>query len=187
MDIDGLVFRFIRLPSDEEILIRASVLSEERRTIKSESYRLSPDTLVAQARDRKIIPHINALRRLSEFLSEDPAKTYGGSFRYWGNGRMLCGVNVASNWHAPEGNLDVWVSHGNLAQVAGVSEEAIVEELKSRLEYVKEYETSHQMIFRILSESAAESFVGIFREWVGGGERRDGDDAVPAALQADRS
>jgi hypothetical protein len=170
MDIDGLVFRFIRLPSGEEIIVRASVLSEERRTVKSETYRVSPDRLVAQARDRKIIPHLNLLRGLSDFLAEDPVRTYGGSFRYWGNGRMLCGVNVAANWDAPHGSLDVWVSHGNLAQVAGLPEESLVEQLTSQFELVKMYEGSHQAILRIKSEANAEAFVNLVRRWVEGVE-----------------
>lgn len=178
MDIDGLVFRYIRLPSGEQVLVRASVVSEERRIIAGESYSVPVETLVAQARDRKIVPHLNVLRTLGEFLWEDPVRTYGGSFRYWGGqGRMLCGVNVVANWGAPEGAVDVWVSHGNLAQASGTPEEALIKELRSGFEFVKQYEGSHQMILRLRTEGDAKKLVNLLRGWLEGSQQGTGETA----------
>jgi hypothetical protein len=177
MDIDGLVFRYIRLPSDEQILVRASVVSEERRIVAGESYSVSPEVLMSQARDRKIVPHVNVLRTLAGFLSEDPVRTYGGSFRYWGGqGRLLCGVNVVANWGAPDGSVDVWISHGNLAQASGVPEESLTEKLRSEFEFVRQYEGAHQMILRIKSEEEAAKMVDLLRAWLEGPQETPGGD-----------
>jgi hypothetical protein len=167
MDIDGLVFRYVRLPDGQQILIRTSVVSEAGRTIASESYQVSADSLMQLGLERKSIPTLNTLRHLSDFLWEEAVRTYGGSFRYWG-GRMLCGVNVAGNWGAPLGTTDVWVSHGSWAQMTGLPEESLMNELKSRFEFVKQYEGSHQMIVRVKSEEKAEELVSLLRGWFQG-------------------
>ncbi|MEX2158447.1 MAG: endonuclease NucS domain-containing protein [Dehalococcoidia bacterium] len=169
MSIDGLIFRHVQLPSGEQILIRTSVVSEEviAGTRTGETYSVPVETLVAQARDRGAISQLNVLRRLSDFLSEDPTRSYGGSFRYWGNGRMLCGVNAVANWGAPQGTIDVWVSHGSWAQTTGLAEETLVEELRSNFEFVKQYDGAHQMILRIKSKEEAERFVELLQRWFG--------------------
>lgn len=186
MDINGLVFRFIRVGNDERLLLRASVLSEDRPPSrgKRERVRVTSETLLARARDRNIIPLVNILRRLKRFLNEYPRPTYRGSFRYFRDGRMLCGVNVAAYWNAPQGSLDVWVSHDNLAQAAGVPEEVMVRDLESQFEVVQRYEGQHQVFLRIDSDTKAEAFVRMLQTWIGvadpdapaGGEP-SGDDA----------
>jgi hypothetical protein len=169
LDIDGLVFRFVRLSNGSEVLVRTSVVSEEQRISRSEPYRVPEETLLALARERRIVPMLAILRRIGEFLWEGPARTYGGSFRYWRD-RMLCGVNVASYWGAPEGSIDVWVSHGWWAQITGLPEDSFVGPLRDGFEFVKQYEGSHQMILRISSEDQALKFVALLRSWAEGGQ-----------------
>ncbi|MCH8009961.1 MAG: DUF91 domain-containing protein [Chloroflexi bacterium] len=178
MDIDGLVFRYIKLSSGAEVLIRSSVVSEEQRiSTQGDTYRVSVDSLLSLALDRRAAPIVAILRHLGEFLGEDPTRTYGGSFRYWQE-RMLCGVNVASNWGAPQGAIDVWVSYGKWAQMTGLPEESFIAALKADFEYVQEYEGARQMMFRIGSEENATQFVELLRGWT------KGSSAEPAEVES---
>jgi len=171
LDIDGLVFRYIRLTNGDRILTRISVVSEEDTSDRGPQP--SAETLLAMARDRNVNSQLTPLRRLGEFLVERPRKTYGGSFRYWGHGRMLCGVNVATFWGAPPAAIDVWVSHGHWAQVTGFPEDTLMQELRSTFQFVRQYEGAHQMILRIRTGEEAERFVDLLRRWFVG-ERSDG-------------
>jgi hypothetical protein len=164
LDINGLVFRYVRLPSGEQILVRTSVVSEKRPV--SESYGV--ETLIAQAGERGVTDLLRTLRKLGEFLGEEAARTYGGSFRYWDQGRMLCGVNVVPYWGAAQGTIDVWVSYGSWAQIRGLSDDELVNALRSEFQLVKHYEGAHQMILRIRSIEKADQFVGLLRQWYGG-------------------
>jgi hypothetical protein len=166
MRIDGLVFRHIKLPSGEELVIRTTVVAEEPVTPTSESDEL---ILIEQVRQRGALPILQELRKLNQFLVEEAnPRTYGGSLRYWAwdpSWRMLCGVNAASNWGAPTGTIDVWVSHGHWAQVTGLEEAKLTASLRSDFEFVKQYERSHQMILRIKSLEEALKFVNLLRSW----------------------
>ncbi len=58
---------------------------------------------MARAAARHVTSEVEALRELAkndEELSEEPASSYGGSFRYWrkntdGKAKMILGVNVS--------------------------------------------------------------------------------------------
>lgn len=81
---------------------------------------------------------------------------------------MLCGVNVAANWQAPPGNLDVWVSHGTWSQVTGIAEGEIVVSLGNAFETIRRYEGAHQTVLRIKSVDQAREFVEMLRLWFSG-------------------
>lgn len=166
MDIDGLVFRYIRLSDGAEVLVRSSVVSEEQRiSAGGESYRVPVESLTSLALDRRVAPVLAILRQLGDFLGEDPARTYGGSFRYWQD-RMLCGVNVAAYWGAPEGSIDVWFSYGAWAQMTGLTEDSFLEVLRPKFEEVRDYEGAQQIVLRVKSEEQAEDFVSVLQKWV---------------------
>jgi hypothetical protein len=182
MDIDGLVFRYMRFASGEELLVRASVVPEETRLASQDSGRISVDSLIELAKRRQSLPVLSELRALREFLSEHAEKTYGGSFRYRLDGRIICGVNVGSAWAAPEAAVDVWVSHGALAQATSLPEEALVSELEQRSEVLLRYPGSHQIILRVRSLDSARELVSLFRTWlVQPAQATDGVGLLPKA------
>ncbi len=169
VDINGLTFRFIKLPStssDKELLVRASVLSEDRDTPRRTDKRMNPDQLITMAQERNVLPLVARLRELANVLQEQPRKTYGGSFRYFQNGRMVCGVNVAGRWNAPHGSLDVWFVRANMGQAAGMTQESLVEQLGSQFDFVPEFNSVYQAAIRLNSEPEADSCVSLIRRWL---------------------
>ena len=178
MDINGLTFRYIKLPSGERLLLRASVLSEDRNTQIRSGGQPSPENLIAMAKERSVLPQVIELRKLVEVLSEQPRKTYGGSFRYRQDGRVVCGVNVASYWGAPPGAIDVWLSQERWAEISGTSVDEITSILKSHFEFVQEIPGMEQTIFRTGSEESATQFVELLRGWT------KGSSAEPAEVES---
>lgn len=172
MDIDGLLFRYIRI-ANEEILIRTTVVPEESKVRARESSRVSPETLIATAAQHETTALLSILRRLSEFLTETAAPSYGGSFSYWGFGQMLCGLNVSAAWSAPMGTIDAWISHGSWAEATGLAEESLMDSLRSNFEFVRQWGKLRQMVIRIKSEEEARRFIELLRHWFEGTTSKD--------------
>ncbi len=182
MEIDGLLFRYLKLPGSH-ILIRTSVIPEERPVGRSDRDRMTPDALVRMASERGASSILASLRKLREFLTETPGKAYDGSFRYWAPGRMLCGVNAAGYWEPKPGALDVWVTYSHWAQAYGLDESAVLDHLKS-FTVVKQYVGSHQLVLRIASEEDAQRFVALLRGWAeANSSRADGAASGPASFE----
>jgi hypothetical protein len=181
MDIDGLLFRYIKLASGEEMLIRTSVISEERRSSRAEHAKPTPDALVRMARERGAEQILQVLRKLGDFLQEIPERTYDGSFRYWAPGRMLCGVNAATYWNAPNGSIDVWVSYGHWAQAYGLDESSVVERLQT-FPVVKQYAGNHQIVVRISTHDQAVDLVSVLRAWTESSPTADQKDETPISV-----
>jgi len=169
MDINGIVLRHVTLSTGERLLTRVAVATETGGTSDRAPYWVSPEELIRFAKERKVLPIVQVLRTLGEFLSENPTRTFGGSFRYWAFSRMLCGVNVTGNWDVPSGSVGVWVSYRSWAEITDRDEKkGILAPLtKAGFEQVRDYERSHRMVYRIGSVKQAEEFVGVLREWFG--------------------
>lgn len=165
MDINGLLVRYLKLPSGEQVLVKTTVVSEELVTKRADRGRTSAEALLRMADARGAGSLVAVLRRCADFLTEAPARSYGGSFRYWGAGRMLVGVNAASYWRAPNGTIDVWVAHGHLAQNFGLNAAEVVNQLGT-FEEVKRYDGTHQIVLRTRSDADAIRLVELVRGWV---------------------
>lgn len=126
---------------------------------------------MARAAARHVTSEVEALRELAkndEELSEEPASSYGGSFRYWrkntdGKAKMILGVNVSGERRdTPQGQLDIWVPANSLAQVLGIPEQQ-AKDLLRKLP-VLDMKTS-DCIIRLQNHQAAQLVAKSFREW----------------------
>lgn len=177
MDIDGVVLRLVTLSSGGRLLTRISVSPEAGPVSDRTPYSVPEAELLRLAEANGASPLVQRLREVGMFLGEQPTRTFGGSFRYWGFGKMLCGVNVAKNWNAPAGSLDVWVSYGSWAEATGRDPETeILAALDSAgLQRIRHYSGSRRMVFRVNTTEQAMLFVHLIKAWF------EGDEAPPLA------
>lgn len=168
MDINALLFRYLRLESGERLLIRTSIVSDDRQAAAEAKHaKFTADALLETARKRGTIEIVQALRRLSEVLKELPSKTYAGSFRYWAPQGMLVGINASGKWNPPLGAIDVWVTPGHWIEASGIAEEDLRSGLAS-FEIVSEITGTSglkQIILRIKSVAEADGLVRVLRKW----------------------
>jgi hypothetical protein len=135
LQINAVFFRYVKV-AGEELLIRSLLVPEALAERSSRRSVRGPSELLEMARNRGAEDWVEILRTLSsasgqlemgkEYVSEQPAPTYGGSFRYWrndlgGKGRMVFGVSLGGHWGAKGPEVDVWVRPREIAQVTGVS------------------------------------------------------------------
>ncbi len=182
MDINGIVLRYARLASGAELLARTAVSIESvpigtarppDPSLRSEA------TLMQMAADHGSTVVVQRLRGLSDFLLENPTRTYEGSFRYWDDGRMLCGVNVAGKWTPESGTADTWVNYGTWAQRLGVEPSEVLERLDADFTRVNHFDRAQTAMYLIDSVGASEKFVEIIRSWIETGAL-DGDAGASA-------
>ena len=101
---------------------------------------------------------------------EEPAASYGGSFRYWFKGKMIVGVNVSGGRRrSPPGELDIWTAPTKLAELVSVPENQIRKELKNGFQSTDS--GTSECIVRLNSEEAAQRLVSLFRSWLNSVDR----------------
>jgi len=138
---------------------------ENRRDVKRQAAPTA-EALRGRAEERGASDLVDICRQLNRPpVTEEPAATYGGSFRYWFNGKMIVGVNVSGQRRqAPDGTLDVWTFVPKLAELFGIDAEAI------RTTLAQEFETvlngPAEFILRLRSSNDAERLVGLIHKWV---------------------
>jgi hypothetical protein len=109
---------------------------------------------------------VEACRKMSEIVDEEqPASTYGGSFRYWLKRKMIFGINVAGGRRDPDvGQLDVWIPVPSLAMVTNVPENDIRQVL------IKEFNAAvsgkTDCIVGLTSLEETQALVSRVRGWV---------------------
>lgn len=134
VQINAVFFKYIKV-GGKELLIRSLLVPEALAELPSRRRR-APSELLEIAKRRGAESIVEILRSLSsasgaitetdEYVSEQPARTYGGAFRYWrkdlgGAYKMVFGVNVTDQWGAHTSEVDVWIRPHEVAQVTGLS------------------------------------------------------------------
>lgn len=166
-----LLFKYARLTSGEEILVRTVLLPEATRKPVGGGGQPTADDLMGAARTRNIEELVDICRRVRENWEEQARNTFGGSFRYWaarsgGGSRMVFGVNVSGKLNnAPAGKLDVWVRPPALSEVTGVSEDTIRTELQGKYSAASGGGQDYSYMIRLTAQDEAERLVAQLREW----------------------
>jgi Endonuclease NucS len=149
------------------------LLDQEEVTQRSEAKdgpRMTVDLLLEMAANRQVTKLVGACRDLGQQADEEPAASYGGSFRYWFRGKMIVGVNVSGGRRrSPPGELDIWTAPSKLAELVSVPEKQIRDELKNGFQ-ATDAGTS-ECVVRLNSEEAAQRLVALFRSWLNSVDR----------------
>lgn len=169
MEFNVFLFQYAKLRDGREILARTVLLPES--TLRSTGGKKQPtlDDLLALAKDRNISDLVEACRTVGSMWGEQPAYTYGGSFRYWaqredGGFRMVFGVNVSGGLaKTPAGKLDVWVRPPVLGEVTGIEEARVRSELKANYSVVAAGQDA--CAIRLSTQDEAERLVNQLKEW----------------------
>ncbi len=164
--INAVFFNYCELSDNKQILVRSLLVPESVQSPRPPRD-LSEADLVEMAKERKTSDLVGICRQMREFW-EERKNYYGtakGSFRYMTGGRIVYGINVSGGLADDPplpGELDVWVNPDKLAQVSGVPEENINENLSRDFQPF----TAGRMKFviRLRSVKEAESLVGRLRE-----------------------
>jgi hypothetical protein len=162
--INAVFFRYAKVFQGSEILVRTVLVPETERfrNPRSEMTR----ELLTKANDTRTAKLVDACRKMSSITEEIAAETYDGSFRYWLNGKMVFGVNVAGGRRkAPQGELDVWIPVTTLAKFSTVSEQELRSVLKSDFQASESGVTD--CIVRLKSQEQAQELVSRLRKWLG--------------------
>ena len=78
---------------------------------------------------------------------------------------MVFGVNVSGERRkAPPANLDAWIPTSGLAEVAGMTEKSIRDEINQR--YSVQHSTDFDLVVRIHSVEQAQELIDELKEWV---------------------
>ena len=174
ININAVFFRYAKLPSGEELVARSVLVAQS--VIEAGSVAAKKPTaseLVKIAADRKVGDIVARLRALvsEEYVWEEPAPTYGGSFRLWrktseGAYRMVLGLNVSGvRRNTPSGQLDVWIPKAKLGQVLGSSANEVREILKGPLVLEPDAPDNHDdCILRLKSGGDADYLVQLLKK-----------------------
>jgi hypothetical protein len=171
ININAVFFRYAKLSSGQEILARSVLVAESVIQGGSTKKRPAVSELLDQAATRHVKSLVEVLRELAKDdrdLSEEPASSYGGSFRYWrknteGKPKMILGVNISGERRdTPPGHLDLWIPANSLAQVLGLTDQQAKDILKQLP--VLDMKSS-DCIIRLESKQQAEAVALRFREW----------------------
>lgn len=172
VNINAVFFRYSKLSNGSEVLVRSVLVAESViQTGAAGKQGATLTSLLEMAATRKILPTVQILRKLAEdedYVWEESATTYGGSFRFWrrnveGRAKMVLGLNVSGDRRdTPIGQLDVWFAPATLAQVLDVSES----EMKSMVRELPIYEaTANECIVRLTDTKAAEELMDRLKSW----------------------
>jgi len=172
LDINALFFRYAKLSSGAEILARSVLVADSVLRVSGAKTSPSVADLIGTASKRQVLPMVAIFRTLrgltDEYVWEQPAETYGGSFRFWcknpeGGHKMVFGLNVSgARCATPNGQLDLWIPVKSLAQVLGVPEDRVKEMLKSLPVLKME---SSDCIVRLKNQQDADDVSKKIRDW----------------------
>lgn len=170
VDINAVFFKYSRLKSGEQILVRTVLVPDE--VFKPSRRKWTSQQLLELASEKDNRQLVDICRSLvkEEYLWEEPASTYGGSLRLWGHrdnkskARMVTGLNVAGDrYSTPKGQLDTWIPVRSLAEVSGQDDPTIRKFLQS----LKVIEVqSIDVVIRLASANEAERLVIQMKEWL---------------------
>ena len=165
VDINAVFFSYARLKDGQKVIARAVLVPDEMQQARTGRRATSVAELLKMAEQRQTLDMVKVCRQAASFLREEPAATYGKSFRYWAKGpqgsRMVFGVNVSGERRkAPPGNLDVWISTVGLV---GMTEESIRAAINQDL---VQHSTSYDLVVRIHSVEQAQELVDKLKGWV---------------------
>ena len=165
VDINAVFFSYARLKDGQKVIARAVLVPDETQQVRVGKRATSVAELLKMAEQRQTSDMVQVCRQAASFLKEEPAATYGKSFRYWAKGpqgnRMVFGVNVSGERQkAPPGNLDVWISTVGLV---GMTEESIRDSINQDL---VQHSTNYDLVVRIHSVEQAQELVGKLKGWV---------------------
>lgn len=126
VDINAVFFQYVRLSDDKQILARTMLLSEGTVVNPNQP---TEDVLLAKATKMGTRSLVDICRSVADVWTEQPRRTYGGSFRYWattalGKDRVVFGINIQERWEHPYG-LAVWLPIAALAELGGQTEERV--------------------------------------------------------------
>ncbi len=138
IDINAVFFNYCELSDAKQILVRSVLVPESAKPPKPLSEPAPTEAgLLAMADERKTTELVKICRHMREVVPgqtikwwEAPEDTAQGSFRYWAGERVVYGINASGKLgNAPVGELDIWVRPDKLAEVIGVPEQAIRDQL----------------------------------------------------------
>ncbi len=140
--INAVFFKYSRLISGEEILVR-SVLVPDKPTKPPRGYQPTVADLLKAADERMVGTLLEVCRRMNHVWQERPAEAFGSnSFVYLARfadkanpsappvERFVFGIDVSGKQlGAPSGQLDVWIAVSKLAEATAVDNATIRETL----------------------------------------------------------
>jgi hypothetical protein len=111
VDINAVFFTYRKLADGKEVLIRSVLVPDYVGAVKT-GRRPNEAQLLAMSTGRntqQLVEICRAVKAKNSWV-EEPARTAGGSFRYWarrpdGGSRMVFGINVAGKLGALPGEL----------------------------------------------------------------------------------
>ncbi len=175
VDINAIFFKYVKLNSGQEIMVRSVLVTDElRKTRSSSGYTRTPEELLSIAAQNKTTHIVEICRRMGTIWDEQGTASYGGAFRYWtqpaaNKWKMMFGVNVAGErLHPPSGQLDVWIPTASMSEVTGIKEEIIRQKLKS--EHPLEAAQPTDCIVRLKDAVQAEKLVAQLKVWATSGK-----------------
>jgi hypothetical protein len=163
--INAVFFRYAKTVSGDEVLIRTILVPDNPvRTVNS---KVVPATdLINAAANLNVSALVDECRKMKDVINDErPRRTYGGSFRYWLNGRMVFGVNVAGGRrNPPPGELDVWIPAGRFSEVSGVDEQTVRNNLKA--DFSADESGVSDCIVRLKNVEQARRIVSQLKAWL---------------------
>ena len=167
IDINAVFFSYARLKDGQKVIARTVLVPDE--TVGERRRIPSVTELMEMAEQRQTSDMVKVCRQAASFLKEEPAATYGKSFRYWAKGpqgsRMVLGVNVSGERRkAPLGKLDVWISTVGLSDVSGMTEAKIRDEINQH--HPVQHSTSYDLVVRMHSAEQAQGLIDELKGWV---------------------
>jgi hypothetical protein len=167
IDINAVFFSYSRLKDGQKVIARTVLVPDETQGGRRRTPSVAE--LLKMAEHRQTSDMVKVCRRAASFLREEPAATYGKSFRYWAKGphgnRMVFGVNVSGEREeTPLGNLDVWIPTLGLSEVSGMSETEVRDEINQR--HPVHHLTSYDLVVRMQSAEEAQGLINALKGWV---------------------
>jgi len=129
VDINAACFQFFKTMDGRQLLARTFTVTKAEKKRPPEKRPHTETELLAMAKANGTEELVNICRQMRDVWEEEPIWTAEGSFRYWTGGRMVYGVNASGKLTGADppqqGQLDAWLRTDKLAELTGVSEEAI--------------------------------------------------------------
>lgn len=168
VSINAVFFRYAKTSSGDKVLVRTVLVPEDERA--ENSYRIPLSSLMETAKKLQILKQVEICRQLSQDLHESSAtRTYGGSIRYWSDGKLILGINVAGQRAGQkrkpsQGELDVWIPIQNLSDLSSKSPDNL------RSVFSNEFTTfvagTYDLVVRLKSEEDSKRLVVAMRNLI---------------------
>ncbi len=171
ININAVFFRYAKTVQGDEILVRTVLVPDTVRSATSRRPSVTLSDLLNMAGERGIIKLLDICRSLRTVAGEEPVGTYGGSFRYWLGGRMICGINVSGTRVANKpanGEMDAWLPVPRLSEVVRIPEEEIRSEVGRKFDVVQA--NNWDCVVRLRTEDQASTLVATLKRWIASSE-----------------